>query len=382
MRKRLLSAGALGALVTGGMIAATLAPTAAVAAGTPTVAVTPFAGLDLANPTSVSVTATNFPASSTIYFIECSVKALSSQSASDCDTATLQPETTDATGAVTDNFSVLSSGYSDTDAAGSNTCDQFHPCMVVGLDSGLVPQADAQVYFGPTVLGHGSPDASSLSGLKNKQNVSLDMFAYTDAGPSGNGDKLYVAECDKTALSHVSNPSAALGYCDLSTAHSYTPDASGDATNQSYPITAGNAYADNNGGKCDFKNSCVLVAAALNISTYQIDQFNVLPISFASSVVTKKTTHTALKPATTKAKAGRKVAVTATTKPTSGGEGAFGGKLVVTDNGKKIASFTEPRSGTVKFKVKLHKGKNKVVAKYSGNKYFTASSGKTTLTGK
>jgi len=378
MIRRTLTAGALTALATTAAIgAAAVAPGAASAAPPPAAQVQPFAGLT--DGQMVTVNLSGFAANETLYVAQCTPAIASSQSPNDCDLNTVQTAQTGADGTATASLTVASTSYSD---GNNGKCDQFDHCLVL-VTNAAPPNtptevAAAPIYFGPTVL------ASQSTGLTNGQSINAGVYGFTQSATANGGSgKVYVGECDAAALNYVNNPSSALNYCDFGSLKQYPVDANGDASpqNPAYQILAGKSYSDNAGGKCDAKHSCLLVAATVN-SQLQVQQFNYVPISFANSVVTTTATATSLKPSHKSGVKGHKVRVIARTKPTRGGEGAFGGRLVVTDNGKRVGSFREHANGVVRFTVKLAKGKNRITATYTGNRYFQRSSGHATVTGK
>lgn len=366
MRFRTLTATAV-ALLTLGSAAATFAGPASATTATPTVTATPYYALSTTTTTSVDVAISNFEAATPVYAVECSLKvetASASDQANDCDVATLATSETDATGAVDiPEFTVQSAGYSDNN---KNKCDQADPCAIVVTDSLTSPvdKAATPLYFGPYV------SATPSTNLKNKQAVTLTVAGFTDSASSS----VLAVECSKAALKYASQITKAIAYCDTNSPASVTLDKSGAGTAK-FTIVAGAGYSDTGKDKCDGANPCYIAVGSLASS-----QFGYTPISFASSVVTPVATTTKVT-GPKKGKAGKKVKISAKT-TAKAKNGTLSGKVVFTDNGKKVASVKETSSGTVHAKVKLRKGKNKIVATYSGNSSYVKSSGKLTITAK
>jgi hypothetical protein len=109
-------------------------------------------------------------------------------------------------------------------------------------------------------------------------------------------------------------------------------------------------------------------------ATYQAgsDTISAYPINKAT---TSTTAH-----AVKKAKHGKKVKISVTTKH-SGGTGHPTGHVVIYDNGKKIHTVTEKSTGKITTTVKIAKGRNYIQAVYSGDKVFTGSSGNRVVAG-
>lgn len=372
MRKRIISAGVLSTLVVAGVATTALAPTAAFAA-TPTVTITttPYGGASggFYDGQTVNVTGSGFTPSSTVQLAECSNKVITGSQTANCDLSTVKQVTADSSGNIATTFQVLSVSYSDT---AGDICDSTNAnsCLIGASDGTNQGAAGIPLLHGLT--------ASALTGLTNGQQLTVKANGYEADAGTATGQ--YIVECSAGVLNNITS---ALSYCDTGTVVIGSANPDGTVTpSQKLTVHAGSAFGAK--GLCDGTHPCVLVVTD-NISPTSVAQAfaasGFVPITFNHTIVTQVATSTKLKPAAKSGRRGTKMAVTATTKPTKG-EGAFGGKLVVTDNGKKVGTFTEPKSGTVKFKVKLLKGKNKIVAKYSGNKFFKKSAGSTSVLGK
>lgn len=225
----------------------------------------------------------------------------------------------------------------------------------VGLGT-IVPAAAAGT---PTVTAN--PNAN----LTNGQTVTATVTNFEAS------TQIYLVQCTKTVETSKSSAD-----CDTGTLQTPTTDASGSAT-ASFTVASGSSYTDGDGGKCDSSDPCDIVAVD-NPFAPTDEAFAGITFAAVTAPVTTTTKVTAPK----SGKVGKKVSVTATTAPTSGGSAAFGGTVTFTDNKKAVGTVQETSTGVVKESVKLAKGKNTIVATYSGNSAYAKSSGSATVTAK
>jgi hypothetical protein len=233
--------------------------------------------------------------------------------------------------------------------------------VATGLSAALAVPAFAD---GPSV------SANPSTGLKDGQTTTVSVTGFTDSETSGTA---LAAECSSKALQYQSDPQTALGYCDTGNAQTIPIGSDGSGSGP-FTVAAGSSYSDSMSGKCDATHGCEIAVA----DGLDFQQFAFTKITFAkvAKPVATKTSVSAKS-----GKAGSKIKVNATTKA-SKKNGTLSGKVTFTDNGKKVAKVNETKSGKVNTKIKLVKGKNKIVATYSGNKDYKKSSGSKTVTGK
>jgi hypothetical protein len=221
----------------------------------------------------------------------------------------------------------------------------------------------------------GTVTAKPAKNLVNAEVIKLTVKNVTeDATPKG----LYAAECDP----HIINKQDS-SWCDLTPADvNENPAATSGSETIMFTVHTGAAFkAAHKGAACDFAHnasSCFIV-----VSNGPADEPGG-PTSAGFTTVKFKdsrlATTTKLKAKKT-AKAGSKLTVVATTKHK--GTAKLSGTVLITDNKKKCAKVKEKASGKVHAKCKIKRGKNHIVAKYSGNKVaYKPSTGKKTVVGK
>jgi hypothetical protein len=368
MRFRPLTATAV-ALLTLGSSAAVMAGSAtAVTPATQTVTVTPYYALSTTAATSVDVKLTGFTGVSPVVSVEeCSPKVITDPTlaATNCDLDTQTPATPDVNGAAEiPTFSALSTTYSDT---AGNKCDALDPCAIYAVDATTpTDHAGTPIYFGPYV------SAAPSTNVKNKEKIALTVAGFTDSEKSGGA---ITVECSPAAAKFITNITKAEKYCDVKSLGGAVvgKDGSGFGT---FVVAGGAGYVDSAHDKCDGTHPCFVVVA----DSLAAKQFAFTTITFAKSVITPVGTSTKVT-GPKKGKTGKTVAISATTKPKSK-FGALTGKVVFTDNGKKVATVTEKASGKVSTKIKLKAGKNKIAATYKGSSHYASSKGSLTVTGK
>jgi hypothetical protein len=218
---------------------------------------------------------------------------------------------------------------------------------------------------------------SPHSGLTDGQTVTVTLANFTDASSAhaGSGSATDI-ECSAAAIAAIQNggslPQVATQYCDTGTANQVPVDSSGDG---SAPFTvASSSYTDSSGDKCDANNPCYIAAEDNPVSPLQV-AYAEIQFASGSSGPTPTKTRVSVKGA---AVAGNQVKATATTTP----GGSLAGTVTFTDNGKKAGRVKENSAGKVSDKIKLVRGKNKIVATYSGDSAFGKSSGRRTVTAK
>lgn len=231
--------------------------------------------------------------------------------------------------------------------------------------------SSAAIFATPAAAGEqaGTVTVTPHSDLKDQQKVTVAVTGFTSA----EGKNAVGVECSHQAINYINNLGAAISYCDTDHISNIPIDGTGSGSAK-VTIYAGASYSDKNHDKCDGANSCFYAVA----SSILEEQYNYTTISFAKSVVTPVKTHTAVT-GPSHGTAGHKVKVVA--KTTHKPNGPFSGKVVFTDNGKKVAAVKETSTGKVKVKVTLVKGKNKIVASYKGSKRYLASKGSLKIKG-
>jgi len=142
----------------GGAIAA-LMFTAGPALAAPGVTVSPPSGLS--NGSTVSVSATGFPASSSFFVVECNSKAATDPGTVHCDLGNVVPLTTDSSGAGKATFTVK------TGAIGDGTCAAGGQCLIaVGPASGsnTTNTGGAPISFAAASTGGSTTGGSTTGG--------------------------------------------------------------------------------------------------------------------------------------------------------------------------------------------------------------------------
>lgn len=367
MKLKSLGAVAALSLTLGGVGAAVATPAAAATTGT--ISVTPSD--HLADGQEVVVTLTGFTAGDPVAVVECTLAAATSGSQADCDARSghYAGGTVAADGTLTVDFVAETWNYTD---ANGGTCSPGGQCLIVASDLANGENNGTPVSFAAAPAVGANPDM----GLKDGDVITGDLTGFT-AGYTANQGNTLVVECDQQAIKYLNDPSGALNYCDTNTLQDIPVDANGNGT---APITviAGASYSDNAGGKCDGNNPCFLAVA----SDISFTQVGYTTLTFDSSVTTPRAQTTTVVSAPKTGKAHHKVTVKAITSSAVARGNGFTGHVTFFDNGKKLGTVTEKASGTVSHAVKLVKGKNKVVAKYSGDSNHTASSGKAVIKAK
>jgi len=230
----------------------------------------------------------------------------------------------------------------------------------------------AAIFASPAAAGEqtGTVTVTPHSDLKDQQKVTVAITGFTSA----EGKSALGVECSHQALNYINNLGAAIDYCDTDHISNIPIDSTGSGSAK-VTIYAGASYKDKKHDKCDGKNSCFYAVA----SSILEEQYNYTTISFAKSVLTPvKSTTVVTGPS--HGTAGHKVKVVAKTKGKSK-NGPLSGKVVFTDNGKKVAAVKESLTGKVHAKITLVKGKNKIVATFKGNKGYLASKGSVKIKG-
>jgi Bacterial Ig-like domain (group 3) len=188
------------------------------------------------------------------------------------------------------------------------------------------------------------------------------------------GTMLYAIECDPHAVSGQDDT-----YCDINKADAATPvpAVAGAGTLTIKALTGSNFKPTHKGAACGFgfnANQCIIVVTDQMTPTPSTDA----GFAFETFKDTRAVTKNKLKgkkSAKAKSKVTFKVATIAK------GSAVPTGKVIVKDNGKKVATGKEKNGkATVKFTIK--KGKNKLTAAYAGNTVCKPSTGKATITGK
>jgi len=210
----------------------------------------------------------------------------------------------------------------------------------------------------------GTVTVTPHSGLLDQQKVTVAVTGFTAA----EGKNALGVECSHQALNYINNLGAAISYCDTDHISNIPIDNTGSGSAK-VTIYAGGSYVDKKHDKCDGANPCFYAVA----SSILEEQYNYTTISFAKSVVTPVKTSTVVT-GPSHGTAGHKVKVVAKTTPKSK-NGPLSGKVVFTDNGKRVGAVTETLSGRVHLRVKLVKGRNKIVATYKGSKRYLTSKG-------
>lgn len=148
-------------------------PTAAFAAGS--VSVSPSSGLK--DGQSVNVTGSGFPASTTIYVVECA--NLTGQAG--CDITRLGQAQSDAGGKISAAFTV------HTGTIGNGTCDATHACYISAGDAAQTAHGAAQISFAGAATSGGSAPATSGSGSTATGSGSTPTSV--NAGSGGGADR-------------------------------------------------------------------------------------------------------------------------------------------------------------------------------------------------
>jgi hypothetical protein len=187
------------------------------------------------------------------------------------------------------------------------------------------------------------------------------------------GTMLYGIECDPRAVSTLNDK-----YCDINPKDAATPVPAtlGSGTLTFKALTGKFFRPGIKGAACGFgvnENQCVFVVS----DTKTPSDTTIAGFAFATFKDTRAASKTTLK-GKKSAKANSKVTFKIAT---TGKGGKATGKVIVKDNGKKVATGKEKNGkATVKFKIK--KGKNKLTAAYAGSTLFKPSTGKATIKGK
>jgi hypothetical protein len=241
------------------------------------------------------------------------------------------------------------------------------PVVAFGSLLAMGGSASAQSRVPHAITPSGTAVVTPAKNLVDKQTVSV-----TESGLGSTPTGLYAALCDPRVLSGSQNPN----YCDVVPADgAQDPTATDGAGTFSFTIHDGADFkATAKGAECDFgspSHECVIVVTNAPVNpTAASFAF----VTFKDTRAASKTTIKGKKSAKANSKVSFKIA-------TTGKGGKATGKVIITDNKKKVATVTE-KAGKATAKFKIKKGKNKLVASYAGNTIFKASAGKATITGK
>jgi hypothetical protein len=179
---------------------------------------------------------------------------------------------------------------------------------------------------------------------------------------------LYAVECSSQVIKAVDET-----YCDQTPADVAVAPASGGKANFKFTIhTGANFHATHSGAVCAYPRTCYIVIA--NGATAETATYAAIPtVTFKGAVAKLKVK------APSTVKVGKSATITVTT--THKGTVKPTGKVVFTDNGKKIGSVKESKSGKVHLKHKFtKKGKQHIKVTYSGDKVYGPTTVKKTIT--
>jgi hypothetical protein len=213
--------------------------------------------------------------------------------------------------------------------------------------------------------GFGTAVVTPHANLKNNQKVTIKASGF------GKATTLYAVECSSTAVSKISED-----YCDSTAAHFVMTPAKNGAATFKFTIHTGADFTPTNttGVPCNYPNTCnIIVSDGTTLATTKF-------VAFPSITFAGVKTTTSVKPAKKTIAKGKSVTfkiktthAKSSSKPT--------GKVTIFDNGKKIGSKKEPASGKLSWTHKFKKaGKQHIKVTYSGDKVFSASSGKSVIT--
>jgi Bacterial Ig-like domain (group 3) len=252
--------------------------------------------------------------------------------------------------------------------------------------------AGSIVFAGATPAGAfqitGPVTVTPSTNLTDGQTVTVKVQNFgTDTGGTACGVNntntdctLYVVECTQAVVSTKD-----VGYCD-SNDPSVTPGepdhvtkittASNGTATGTFTVRSGSDFLPGHkGATCDYRTPCVIVVTDA-ASAADANYAGFAQVSFKDTRAKTKTTVKAKKTA----KAGTKLSVAAATTRAAA---ALTGKVQFTDNGKKCgAAVKEKSTGRVAGKCKVVKGKNTIVATYSGDANYKTSKGTAKVTGK
>ena len=150
-------------------------PSAAFAATS--LSVSPSSGLK--DGQSVSVTGSGYPASTTIYVVECA--NLTGQAG--CDITRLGTAQSDATGAINTKFTV------HTGTIGNGTCDATHPCYISAGDAAQTAHGAMKISFAGASTSTGSGSTSTGSGSTSTGSGTTATPSTVNAGSGGGADR-------------------------------------------------------------------------------------------------------------------------------------------------------------------------------------------------
>jgi hypothetical protein len=250
--RRIMTSIAVGAMVLGGLT--TFGVVSASATG-PAITATPSTGL--ANGTVVSVSGTGFMDNEQLYALEC-YNAGAATNATDCDTSTVAPVESSATGTFTTSITVAT-GTIGPSTCGTMASDLSNCLIVVSTNPQTADAALTPITFAlpnptttttttlPVKVGPRRFHVAPVSGLKNHSSVRVSGTGFKPR------DQVYVVECLATSKSQAG--------CDLKTLHPVKITATGVLPSFKFKVVAGKIGTGFCGTKASNLKSCAISVA-------------------------------------------------------------------------------------------------------------------------